>query len=255
MSKVLYSKNRGRVFMERKIYHRATGAVEPFENFESKKEQKFVDGKFTTSYQGWEKVVVYTIDELREVGRPTQSTWKALLEVAPGEYKTIYSMFNYYSSEERRKDSQNPSFGKICILSDGTFFDLEKGEPAFKDDIREFESFDFFDKGFYSAFSHDWSAFDVIGAFDESYYSLRKQGVEIARSSKPFFQVFDKDKNLVGFRTNGYEISLQQAQEKFERKQEKQELVETLKELKAKGIKAEDVASAMQDVFGIESVK
>lgn len=241
--------------MERKIYNRKTGQVEPFENFESKKQQSFVNGKFTTSYQGWEKVVVYTIDELRETGRPLQTSWKSLLEVAPGEYKIINTYFYYSSVGERAGDSKNPAFGKVCILSDGTFFSLEKGQPLFKDDLSEFESFDIFAKGYYCGFSHDWSAFDVIGAFDESYYSLRKGGIEIARSSKPFHQILDKDNNLVGFRTNGYEISLESAEEKFRSKQMKQELTETLKELKAKGVKAEDLEQAMKEVFGVENTK
>ena len=240
--------------MERKIYHRATGAVEPFENLESKKQQAFLNNKFTTTYQGWERAVVYTVDELRECGKPLQTTWKTLLEVKPGEYKEIFSDFSYYSSEARKQDMAKPWFGKICVLKDGTFFDLERCEELFKEDVKEFESFDIFDKGFYCAFSHDWSAFDVIGAYDESYYSLRKQGVEVARSTKPFFEILDKDKNLVGFLTGTSEITLEQVQQRFEEKHDRQQLAETIKQLKEKGFKQEDITSAIQDVYGSENV-
>ena len=78
---------------------------------------------------------------------------------------------------------------------------------------------------------------------------------DAARSSRPFYQILDKDNNLVGFKTNGYEISLQSAEEKFKSKQVKKELTETLKGLKAKGVNAEDLEKAIKEVFGAENTK
>ena len=59
---------------------------------------------------------------------------------------------------------------------------------------------------------------------------------------------------MVSFLTGTSEITLEQVQQRFEEKHDRQQLAETIKQLKEKGFKQEDITSAIQDVYGSENV-
>lgn len=149
-----------------------------------------------------------------------------------GNYRKIHSNFSFYMKKYRAENNKQPWFGKICLLQDGTVYDLEECKDLYKVDTEEFENFNFVDKHIYIAFYHDWSAFDELGAYDESYHCVCKDSYKVARTNKYIYPVYDKDKNLKEFATSSGEtwLTAEDFENGYKRKIAKEKLNEVINE-------------------------
>lgn len=95
----------------------------------------------------------------------------------------------------------------------------------FKEDTKEFESFEPCDKDTYIAFHHDWSSFDEFGGFDDSYYALKKNGATLLKTRRMWAEYKNGEFCTVSTGKERYNV------EQLEARQTLKETVEKLMEM------------------------
>ena len=159
-----------------------------------------------------EKVIVYSPSEMMSIGKPTAYAIDRYLDLGnksllnDGLYK-IKQTFSYHMEKDRREDQKKSWFGKCCALENGWIYDLENNRAMYKEDKDKFEDIDMVEKRdenlLYIAFHHDWSSFDTFNG-DNSYYSIKMNGVKLFNNSSFPILVYDKNGDFKFMRVKEY---------------------------------------------------
>lgn len=189
--------------------------------------------------ENWHLKTIYTIEDLKLIGKPYASG--AILELRDGSLKELHNSFALPYKADVDKLSKQPWFGKVAVLKDGTIISLDTEKVVQKVDGSEFEDIKPLTKDYVCCFSHDWSAFDVIGAIDESYHAIMRNGLIVIRSDKYIRCEYDAEGKLVITPDRSSPITQEQLDKKYERVNVEHQFKETLESMKKLGISKEEI--------------
>lgn len=232
--------------MEKVIYNKNTKEVST-DSIDSKLIEKDVKGKVYKDYQGWTNAVVYSVEEIKEIGKPKQFHVPVLIDLGNGEIKEFASGF-YQSALDEKNINNRPWFGKVVPLkgekgSEFKIVNLSNGkiveEKETGGDIR------LIDEDYYVIFDQDFSAFDVIGAIDESADYLKRNGVTVLKTYKHIDPQY-KDGKLYSVRIGRDEISKQELDQRYYTKIAKTDMAKALNEMIESGVSAEEILSVIR---------
>lgn len=202
--------------MKKAIYNKKTREFDYEHDISSKLTER--------GYGDWTTCMIYGKEEIQQLGKPDSRNIPQFYETPDGQMFQLHAYFSFMTENERRERIHEPWFGKVCIFKDGTFYDLEQDQVLFKEDTTEFESFEPCDKEHCIAFHHDWSAFDKIGAYDESYLALRRNGKTLLITRKTMAPSFESGK-LVSISTDKDNYNVEQLDLKQTLKETAQKMV------------------------------
>ncbi len=213
--------------------------IKGYKNYETMSEEEFNTDPKEHIKQGWKLRTVYLAEDLKLIGKPYAT--ESFLEFRDGSLHEIHSGFVLGYQEDPEKSANQPWFGKVCVLSDGSILNLDTEQVIQKVDGSEFESIRPIDENYVCCFSHDWSAFDVIGAIDESYHAIIRNGVTVIRTSKYIDVRYDENNKPVVTPPRSVPITIDKLDKMYEKVQLEHQFKETLEAMKKIGISKEEV--------------
>ena len=230
--------------MERVIYNSRTKEFST-DDLSTKTVETISNGRKVKHNQGWENAIIFTVEEMKNIGKPPHYYIPMFVKLDDGNLERIASGFYEAALEsDRKREAKQPWFGKVIPLEgkNGSIYrilDLETGEIVHEKEHSG--SIYLYDKDYYEIYDKDWSAFDVIGAFDESVAYLKRNGITVLKSYGTIHAEYDQNGKFTGVRVGGKTISKEDLDTAYNKKVAALNLRKALQEAKDAGLDIEDI--------------
>ena len=193
--------------------------------------------------KGYETAWVYSADELAEMGGFVKFTYGlAYLRAKNGKLLKLASTVCGAAVEGVRPSVE--WYGKLTVVeNDGKYqmIDLGSGKVLAEDSL----AITPLNKDYYTTHVTDWSTWDTMD-YSESYTSLKRNGVEISRSSRNFTPFYENGKLVsvkIGWDTK---VSVEDLDKRYHEKEQLQKINEAVSSLKNLGLSEKEIADKLK---------
>ncbi len=197
--------------------------------------------------KGYETAWVYSADELAEMGGVVKFTYGlAYLRAKNGKLLKLAPTVCGLAGESVSKNAE--WYGKLTVVENDRKYqmiDLGSGKILAEDELEITP----LNKEYYTTHYTDWSTWDTTD-YSESYTALKKNGVELSRSSKNITPKYEDGKLVSVTLGRDTKVSVEDLDKRYQEKQQLQKVDEAVKSLKELGLTDKDIADKLKSVIG-----
>lgn len=215
--------------MEKVYYNSITKSIKPMGN--------------SLPEKGYETAWVYSADELAEMGGVVKFTYGlAYLRAKNGKLLKLAPTVCGVAGETADKHSE--WYGKLTVVENDRKYqmiDLGSGKVLAEDSL----AITPFNKEYYTTHVTDWSTWDTMD-YSESYTSLKRNGVEISRSSRNFTPKYEEGKLVSVTLGRDTKVSVEDLEKRYQEKEQLQKINEAVSSLKNLGLSEKEIADKLK---------